>query len=169
MRAAMRASAAAAATDHSGSTAQTDSSGNDSVNRSANGSLNFPFLNSGTYMGRAADLRLMFEAVLRDIEAGYGSTGGDPAHLNDQRWFYRYLLAQPGHATLDRDALIFHTLHWTEVSDFELLGESDAKSEQAARGVVRSRLTGGEPCLLHGNGDDGKLVLDAFFTKLANV
>lgn len=151
MRAAARASAAAAAGGGS------------------SGSLRFPFLNSGTYMGRAADLRLMFEAVLRDIEAGYGSTGGDPAHLNDQRWFYRYLLAQPGHATLDRDALIFHTLHWTEVSDFELLGESDAKSEQAARGVVRSRLTGGEPCLLHGNGDDGKLVLDAFFTKLANV
>jgi hypothetical protein len=118
----------------------------------------FRYLNSGTYMGRAADLLEMFGAVLADLEQGYGVTGGDVAHVNDQRWFYRYLLAHPERASLDTRGELFHTLHWTGKEDYEIVN--------AAEGIVKSRMTGTLPCLLHGNGDDGKLVLDMVAQEL---
>lgn len=118
----------------------------------------FRYLNSGTYMGRAADLLAMFDAVLDDLHEGYGVTGGDVAHVNDQRWFYRYLLAHPEKAALDTRGELFHTLHWTSLEDYEIVS--------AAEGLVKSRLTGTSPCLLHGNGDDGKEVLDALAQEL---
>jgi len=122
----------------------------------------FPFLNSGTWIGHAAAVKRMFKLMAEDIAMHYSVTGGDLVHLNDQRWFTRYHLMHPEEVALDAKGELFHTLHWTQPSQFRAMGSV------GAQGTVHSSISNTTPCVLHGNGDDGKPVLDALTQMLAD-
>lgn len=92
----------------------------------------FRYLNSGGYMGHAGAL---LEA-LDDLSPGEGD--------DDQRLFTDYFLKHPDRVGLDHEATIFQTLYEVEPADFDWSRNGSLR--------LRSRLTGSEPCVLHGNG-----------------
>jgi hypothetical protein len=106
----------------------------------------FQFLNSGSYIGLVKHIKLMLADVSEDIRAHHAFTGASPLALDDQRWFTRYYLRNPGVAGMDVDGVMFHTLHDIGPDEFTVKKDSN--------GVVLgmdSNVTHGSPCLLHGN------------------
>jgi hypothetical protein len=104
------------------------------------------YLNSGTYMGPLGLVRAMVDEVLQDLGQCYQLPEARE-HVDDQRWFTRYLLRHPELARLDTGGQLFHTLHDMDPQLFEV-------SEQ---GEVRSQITGTAPCIIHGNGNGCRL------------
>jgi hypothetical protein len=80
---------------------------------------------------------------------------------SSQRWWTRYALTHPEHIAIDSKGEIFHTLHWVNSSDFTVPDGMDG-----SEGVLDSAVSGTQPCVLHGNGDDGKVVLQEVVERL---
>merc|ERR1719487_2281605 len=113
----------------------------------------FYYLNSGTYMGRAADIKQMFRHVAEDLQQHYNWGGADYRQVNDQRWFMRYWFLHNDDVVLDVHGEIFHTLHQVPIASFK---------EEEPLGSLHSNVTGSRPCVIHGNGKDGKDTINHF-------
>jgi hypothetical protein len=141
--------------------------------------LAFPFLNSGTYAGRAKDLRRMLRRVKRDTMR-HAQKWLLEDRIDDQRALYRYHLSRPDEAVIDAGALLFHTLHDVPPSALAPVRESESdhlvregreegrKAQRRGKtsdvkgagvgdpgfrvGVLRSAITGSHPAVVHGNG-----------------
>ncbi|CAM9462470.1 unnamed protein product [Phaeothamnion confervicola] len=115
---------------------------------------NRAFLNSGTYAGRASDLRLMLDEVILDLRRNHEAFGRDVRDAFDQRWFTRFFLrhADSSRVVLDTSRILFLTLHALPPGDLSLVPGDPA--------LLRFEPTGGSPCILHGNGREGKGRLD---------
>lgn len=103
----------------------------------------FFYLNSGTYMGRAGDIRAMLREIQLDVKMHHQFTGASKHRLDDQRWFHRHYLRNRDSVVLDVHGNLFHTLHDVKPSQLHVQGE----------GLVYSQVTQTAPCLLHGNGN----------------
>ncbi|CAN0062829.1 unnamed protein product [Phaeothamnion confervicola] len=112
------------------------------------------FLNSGTYAGRASDVRWMLDEVVEDLRRNHAPYGGDILLAPDQRWFTRFFLrhADSSRVVLDAGRTLFLTLHALPPGDLTFVPGDPA--------LLRFGPTGGSPCILHGNGDQGKDTLD---------
>jgi hypothetical protein len=113
------------------------------------------YLNSGTYMGSAGDIKKMTKQVIDDITAHLPNA--EVAAVNDQRWYWRHWLLHPEQIALDTKASMFHTLHGTEADQFVAL--------QDPVGTILSNITNTMPCIVHGNGE-GKDSLNAIVKML---
>jgi hypothetical protein len=101
----------------------------------------FRYLNSGVYMGLAGAIREALEEI-------------DPQPQDDdQRVYTDYFLEHRDKVQLDLRSKLFQNLYRVRPDDFTL--------EEAPRPVrLRSRWTGSEPCVLHGNGPGWGTFLD---------
>lgn len=113
----------------------------------------FFYLNSGTYMGRADDIKRMFQHVAEDLQLHYNWGGADYRQVNDQRWFMRHWFRHHDDVVLDVHGEIFHTLHQVPIASFK---------EEEPLGSLHSNVTGSRPCVIHGNGKDGKDTINHF-------
>ena len=103
-----------------------------------------PFLNSGSFVGRAGAITCMLQEVLEDIAMHHTlSPELTMADVDDQRWFTRYHLRHPNIAPIDNQGTIFHSLHAVDVGTLQVINSTS--------GQVRSALTNTEPCFIHGN------------------
>ncbi len=107
----------------------------------------FQFLNSGSYIGLVKNVKMMLEDVSSDIAEHHAFTGASPMALDDQRWFTRYYLRNPGVAQMDVEGVMFHTLHDIEPEELSI-----KKDEAGVVTGLNSNVTGVSPCLIHGNG-----------------
>jgi len=92
----------------------------------------FRYLNSGTYIGLAGAIREALEELSPRPED------------DDQRLYTGYFLNHPDRVRLDAGAFLFHNLFRVNPDDLIV--------ERARPVLIRSRWTGSEPCVLHGNG-----------------
>jgi len=120
----------------------------------------FQFLNSGSYVGLVKHVRFMLEDVTADIAEHHSYTGASPLALDDQRWFTRYYLRNPGVAAMDVDGVLFHTLH--DIDPEELTVNKNDRGE--VQGFT-SAVTHTSPCLIHGNGNG----LDTFHVLVDRI
>ena len=117
-------------------------------------SVAFPFLNSGTIMGRAGDMKEVLEEVLQDAAPYYEGRGMHIRDAADQRLMTRYWLAHPGRLQVDMMGELFHTLHGIHRDAFR------TTPPQAGGGArLYSDCAGAEVAvpLLHGNGEGFEL------------
>jgi len=105
----------------------------------------FYFVNSGTYIGYANDVRDMLVEISADIADHHSFTGASKHRLDDQRWFTRHYIRNQQSIAMDVDGIMFHTLHDVEPAQIELVS--------GRSGVVRSSITDTQPCAIHGNGN----------------
>ncbi|CAM9228621.1 unnamed protein product [Phaeothamnion confervicola] len=112
------------------------------------------FLNSGTYVGRASDVRRMLDEIAEDLRRHHAAFGGDVLGVDDQRWFTRFFLrhANTSHVVLDTARALFLPLHSVPPSDLVIVPGDPA--------LFRYGPTGGSPCVLHGNGNGRDVVFE---------
>eukprot|EP00937_MAST-01D_sp_MAST-1D-sp2_P007512 g7512.t1 len=115
--------------------------------RHAHAGQPFHYLNSGTYMGRADHVKRMFRHLADDLRDHYSWGGADYRQVNDQRWFMRYWFLHHRDVVLDVHGELFHTLHQVDPAQFSM---------REPLGTLWSNTTNNRPCVLHGNGKDGK-------------
>jgi len=120
----------------------------------------FHYLNSGSYMGRADDIKKMFTQVLKDLSHHYNWAGADYRQVNDQRWFTRHWMLHSDEVVLDINGEMFHTLHQVDPKVFTFV--------DGQKGVLFSSMTNTTPAILHGNGKDGKDIIKLMTSKLRN-
>lgn len=113
--------------------------------------LGYRFLNSGTFMGRADDITSLLGTL-------------DSSTIDDQMHMMNVLVnasfnsaGHDSHLLLDFDQALFQTLHAVGITELEF---------DRSRGRYVNRGTGSVPCLLHGNGDDGKKFYERLATNL---
>lgn len=115
-------------------------------------SIPAPYLNSGTFIGRALDLRLMLERIVADAKPHYNDIGKQLVDAADQRLLTRYWMSHPDHLKVDHFGELFQTLHDIPKKHFRV-----ARSSSSSPGQMRlwSSATGVEvlTCVLHGNGN----------------
>ncbi|CAM9462541.1 unnamed protein product [Phaeothamnion confervicola] len=118
------------------------------------------YLNSGTYVGRASDVRRMLDEVAEDLHRNHAAFGGDILGVDDQRWFTRFFLRHAGTSriVLDTARALFLPMHAVPQSDIVVVPGN-------AAALLQYGPTGGSPCVLHGNGD-GKVPLNALAEEL---
>jgi len=116
----------------------------------------FHYLNSGTYMGRASDVKRMFGQIFGDLREHYSWGGADYRQVNDQRWFTRHWFLHHEDVVLDVHGEIFHTLHQVDYSAF---------GREGPQGSFLSNVTKSRPCVVHGNGKDGKDTINKFIKR----
>ncbi|CAN0284614.1 unnamed protein product, partial [Phaeothamnion confervicola] len=104
------------------------------------------FLNSGTYIGRASDVRWMLDEVAEDLRRNHEAFGGDVLAVDDQRWFTRFFLrhANTSHVVLDTSRALFLPMFAVPPLDIIVVPGDPA--------FLRYGPTGDSPCVLHGNG-----------------
>lgn len=106
---------------------------------------NFFYVNSGTYIGYANDIRDMLAEISADIADHHSFTGASKHRLDDQRWFTRHYIRNQNSVAMDVDGVMFHTLHDVEPTQIQVVPERT--------GVVLSSITETQPCAIHGNGN----------------
>lgn len=116
----------------------------------------FHYLNSGTYMGRASHVKRMFRQIFEDLRDHYSWGGADYRQVNDQRWFMRHWFLHHEDVVLDVHGEIFHTLHQVPYEGF---------GEEGPQGSFLSNVTKTRPCVVHGNGKDGKETINKFIKR----
>jgi hypothetical protein len=105
----------------------------------------FRYLNSGGYMGYVGCIRSVLEGALPEDSD------------SDQRFFTRYFLEHRDIVALDHESAIFQTLYQVDPADLTVWDGDPVR--------VRGKLTGTQPCVLHGNGD-GRHALAALVAQL---
>jgi len=88
---------------------------------------------------------MMLADVSADIHKHHAFSGASPLALDDQRWFTRYYIRNPGVIERDEMGILFHTLHDIEAEELV-----NVKNEP---GRLYSNVTKTIPCLIHGNGN----------------
>jgi len=91
------------------------------------------------------DIKMMLADVSADIHKHHAFSGASPLALDDQRWFTRYYIRNPGVIERDEMGILFHTLHDIEAEELV-----NVKNEP---GRLYSNVTKTIPCLIHGNGN----------------
>ena len=105
----------------------------------------FQYVNSGSYIGLVKDVKMMLEDVSADIAKHHAFSGASPLALDDQRWFTRYYIRNPGVIERDEMGILFHTLHDIDPKEFTNI--------EGEPGRLYSNWTKSTPCLIHGNGN----------------
>jgi len=147
-----------------------------------NTTMQFSYVNSGSYIGYVSNVQVMLDEVQRDIAVHHTMNGADQYRLDDQRWFNRYYVRHQsdGSIALDRTGILFHTLHDVPLSAFGTInGEENVGALHSGvvadkAFAVASEQTGadaaaaGRPCLIHGNGN-GLTVFKTLAGHLKNM
>lgn len=104
----------------------------------------YRFLNSGFFVGNTeAILEMLQEMELDKVPDDHKLSDGTPVCPNDQEHYQCWYLAHKNKAQLDTGACICQSLHDSEPDEF---------TWDAATQRITSRITGNQPCVLHGNG-----------------